>query len=68
MPKQRCTTLHRAPNEPPRWAFRQQEPGVPKIIATRVDAFASGKVFKTEQKSSFVALKLPPTPNWLVVY
>ncbi len=48
--------------------FPPARAGIPKIIATRVDAFASGKVFKTEQKSSFVALELPPTPNWLVMF
>jgi hypothetical protein len=67
-PKQRRTMLHRALNEPPRGAFRQQEPEIPKIIPTRVDPFASGRVVKTEQKSFFVTHTLPPTPNWLVVY
>jgi hypothetical protein len=65
MPKQRCTPLHRALNEPPRRAFRQQKPEIPKIIPTHLDAFASKKVVKTEQKSFVVTLRLPPTSEWL---
>jgi hypothetical protein len=65
LPKQRCTTLHRALNEPSRRAFRQQKPQIPKIIPTYIDAFASKKVVKTEQKSFFFTLTLPPTSEWL---